>query len=270
MHKTYLILLILIVANASNAQNNGWLMPQKGLKLITYYGRYSADSFKDNKGNSSSYTNEGKFSSDYFKVSAEYGLANNVNLYASLPLIYNVQTSSIEQNDRFDFGDSELGVITNLKKWERSYLVGTLNVGIPLYPKRGTPSIGLGEYSSAASLKYCGSIDAGYKFFFSIEQGVRIYFDGTLWWSNSAQLGYNISKQHSLIAEISGMKSFDNGAFNTSPDANRAAFFYEKVALGYYYKVTKKIQLGGTLWSDVINRNSSVGKGFSAIAILTL
>lgn len=268
MRRFTLMLCIAVAATSAYAQNSGWLVPQKKVKLMTYYGRYHANAYKDSDGNASDYANEGKFTSDYFKIAAEYGLSNNLNLYASLPLVYNAQTSSLARSHTFAPGDSELGLSANLKKWTRTYLMGSVNVGMPLYSKKSIPGIGLGEFSAATSLKYCGSIDHAYAFFFAIEQGLRLYFDGTLWWSNAFQLGYNITKKHALVAEISGMKSFDNGLFDASPNANRSAFFYEKAALGYYYKATDKIQVGGTVWGDFMNRNSSVGKGFSAIAIV--
>lgn len=269
MRRLNLIFLFIIVANLSHAQHSGWLVPKDHVRLITYYGRYNSDSFRDADGRKSDFADDGKFSSDYFKISGEYGLSDYINLYAFLPFIYNSKTSTVENNYQFALGDAELGMNANLKEWERTYLMGSLNLGIPLYSKNTIPSIGLGEYSAGASLQYCGSIDNAYKFFFSIQQGVRLYFDGTVWWNNFASLGYNLTKRHTFIGEISGTKSFGNGTFDASPNANRTDFFYEKIGLGYYFRATDHIQIGGTIWRDIINRDSSVGKGFSAIAIFT-
>ncbi|MEN9918079.1 MAG: hypothetical protein RL662_515 [Bacteroidota bacterium] len=268
MKKYLFVLLLWVIAihMPVMTQNSGWLQPKGSVKILTYYGRYNADAYRDSKGNKYGYADDGKFSGDYFKLNAQAGITDDINVYVALPLVYNSFVNNNGGKHQFGLGDAEIAVLGNLKKWKYRYLIGSAGIGIPLYSKNTDPSIGLGEFSGAASLKYCGSLDKAYKTFFAVESGLRLYFDGTLWWNNTATIGYHINKKHHAIAELNSTKSFDTGAFSQIPTANRSNFIYVKASLGYYYQLTEKMQIGGFISHDIYDRNSSIGKGFSFFA----
>jgi hypothetical protein len=206
-----------------------------------------------------------------------YGISRRLDLIASLPLLYQVNTLGKGNTvTNQGAGDLLVGLSYNLVNYNFKRFISVQVSGIaPLYASNvENAGLGLGSYGSEVKLMFCGNLpeaifDKGY---FNTELGYRKYFStqGPSQVSFDATIGYPITKHNQINLELLFFRSYSsNKAFNSNIFAARDYAFF-KPALNLGHQFTRRVSMFVSGFYVPFGINTGVGYGGSLLAVLKL
>lgn len=263
------------IKSSSDERLNPWQQASGEILLSPFISHYVATSFRNSQGDKTDFANDGTYSNYNPRLYIAAPLfGEKLNVIASIPYFTNTYEDENVKNDNDDFGDIELGLRLHLAKFEDNYLMASLIGYIPVYSNNKAPFAGYDLFALESRLIFAGTSKmlGDYNNFHKIEIGVRYFFpDDPIQFRFLISEGYNISEKVILLGEIEGM--FSNSGREEFFENNLQAvadFKMIKASLNLGYEFSDTFSLYGGLFHDILNRNSAVGHGFQAFAVIRL
>ena len=167
---------------------------------------YKATSFRDSNGEKTNFGNDGKYTNCNPRLYFSFGLnSDKLNLFGSIPYFFNTYEDNNSNNSNSDFGEIELGLRFNLKKYNDNYLMGAVIAYLPAYQNNKIPFAGYERYGIEPRLIYAGTSHAlgNYNNFHKVELGLRYFLpDNPLQLRLYASEGYEILPKIILLGEL--------------------------------------------------------------------
>ncbi|NEV94529.1 hypothetical protein G3567_10285 [Psychroflexus sp. YR1-1] len=261
--------------NAAEERINPWQQGSGEILLSPFVSRYEATSYRTSDGDKIDFARDGKFSNynpRLFVAAPFFG--ERLNIIGSIPFFSNTYEDNDASDTNTDFGDLEVGLKAHLARFKENYLMASVIAYIPLYSNTSTPFIGYDLFALEARLIFAGTQKSlgEYNNFHKVEVGLRYFFpEDPLQLRILVSEGYDLSDRVSLLGELEGMFSFsERDEFFRNNLQAVADFNMIKASLNLGYQFSDTFTLYGGLFHDIFNRNSAVGRGFQAFAVIRL
>ncbi len=268
------VLLILIATLAFNqAIFAGFPIGKGRFIIVPSYNFYRANGYWDSKGLYTAYTNNGKFTSNYFGIYFGAGISRNLDFVGSLPFVIQTETSTGKLNSVAGIGDIKLGLSYFLSHFnENTHLALTGSLILPGYQNTVTPYIGFGSFGTEIKIGVAGSTQKYYRNpYFDIEGGLTQYFNtfGPSQIFANVTGGIPLSEQVKISGTVSSVNSMSaESAFNASNLSYNRNFSYVRMTAAVGYTVDKTWALWGNIYTDVTGRSIGRGSGVSIFAVI--
>lgn len=274
------VLFVLFITPTARA---GFPLGQGHWMLSPTYNYYAASGYWNNAKIFTPYSNNGKFSSNYFGVYGTYGISASTEFYFNVPVVSQTysETNLLIQNG--SLGDVTMGLnfYPTQNDIDKHFSISG-GIIIPLYqnatnvPSNLTgvtpPFVGFGSVGAEAKLGYAGNapnfikncyfdVSAGVRQYFSALGPTQIFFDGTF--------GVGLDENWKIYGNVNGVNSTSNNqSASSSVDGVNRDFGYFRMTAGVGRRLSQTTQLYLSLFQDVSGRNTGRGSGFSLFAVI--
>jgi len=273
--KNKIFLLVLFLQTLISFGQNPWLQSKGDLLFSPSVTHYYTDTKRDENGNKSDFDNNGYYKNNVYKIYFATSLiSNKLDLVGNIPYVTSTYSDDFNLNENNELGDLELGLKMHLKKvGEFHYLMGSLTSIIPMYSNDAEPFIGFGKYGTELKInisgnsKWMGVNDN----FHQLEFGVKQFFGGPTQFKLYGSQGYRITKKFLALADIDIFLSRGDD-FTVSQENVQITpdFDIVKTTLSFGYEFTPNFALYAGGFSDLWNRNVSIGKGWQIFTVIKL
>lgn len=254
---------------------NPWQQDKGEFLISPYLSRYQATSYRDRSGEKIQFDNDGKFQNFNPRLYLSMPIKGyKINLFASLPLLFNSYTEGDQKQQNTDLGDIELGLRFHLANLEDHFLMASVTTFIPAYSNNQLPFAGYGRFGFEGRLIMAGNspwmgeynnfhkIELGYRYFFPSDPGqVRFFL------SHGIRFMDNIV----LLGEVDGLFSFSNDSDFFENNLQLVSdFTMVKASINLGYEFNPAFSIYGGIFHDILNRNSGIGSGFQIFSVFRL
>lgn len=242
-------------------------------KLVPSYNFYNARGYWDNNGTYNAYTNNGKFTSNYFGVFFSAGISRNLDFVGTIPVVIQTQSETGKITSVAGIGDISLGLSYFLSHFdENTHLSLTGSVIIPGYQNTILPYIGFQSFGTEVKLGVAGSTQRYYRNpYYDIELGVRQYFNtfGPTQAFANITGGIPLSEQFKIAGTVSGISSSSvESSFNSTNLSYNRSFSYIRLTAMGGYTINEKWSIWGSIFTDVTGKSVGKGSGVSLFAVI--
>jgi len=268
--------LVLFLNTCVFYSQNSWLQSKGDVLLSPSVSHYYTDTNSDNSSNKSDFSSNGFYKNNVYKLYFATSLiSNKLSLIGNIPYIKSTygDDSNLDKNN--ELGDVELGVKMHLKKiGEYHYLMGALTTILPMYSNDVGPFVGFDKFGTELKInisgnsKWMGINDN----FHQLEFGVKKFFDGGPYqFKLYGSQAYRITDKFLVLADVEVLLSRGDD-FMVSQENVRITpdFDILKTTLSFGYEFSPNFALYAGGFSDLWNRNISVGKGWQIFSVIKL
>ncbi|QKJ30773.1 hypothetical protein HQ865_13770 [Mucilaginibacter mali] len=280
MKKTYLIVLLLVLAGTINQAFAGWPIGKYRNVVIPSFNYYSSQDTWTSTGQKIKGEPGAGFTSYSVGLYVGYGITRRLDAIVNVIApqqhsAYRNSLGQLVQSTSQGIGDIQAGLSYNLVNFGyKSFLSVMGSAIIPAYDTTYTVALGYATYGAELKLMYSGGIDNGIlkHTYYNLEAGYRHYFDvqGPNVLIYTAMLGVPLGKRNQAGVEVGGQYSTSvNKSFNPNLAVNRD-FSFTKVSLDYGHTFTRRYSVFLTGFYTLIGRNTGQGYGGSVQMIFKL
>ena len=274
--KTKFILLFLILNAFASYSQNPWLQGKGEVLLSPSLTHYYTDSKRDENGNKSDFSNNGFYKNYVYKLYFSTALiSHKLNLIGNIPYVNSTYSDDFSLNKNSELGDVELGVRLHLKNiGENHYLIGSLTGIVPGYKNTDGPFTGFGKAGTefkiniSGNSKWMGINDN----FHQLELGVKkFYSGGPFQFKLYGSQGYRITEKFLVLADLDILISRGDD-FTVSQENIQITpdFDFIKMTLNVGYEFNPNFTLYAGGFTDLWDRNVSIGKGWQIFSVIKL
>lgn len=260
---------------------NPWLQSKGDVLLSPSLSHYFTDSKRDENGVKSKFDENGFYENYVYKLYlAAPILANKISFIANIPYVQSAFENNTFYSSNNELGDMELGAKIHLKKvGDYHYLMGAFTTVIPLYNNNKGPFLGFDKFGTEVSINISGNskwlnINKNYH---QVEFGIKTFYNnGPYQFKLYGSQGYKISDKVSVLgsATILISRGDDFSAIETDNEIVNPDFIPDfdlvKTTLSLGYEFSPKFSLYAGGFTDVWNRNVSIGRGWQIFSVIKL
>jgi len=275
MQNKLVLLFICLNAYVCNAQNP-WLQAKGDVLLSPSITHYYTDTTRDESGEKTDFSNNGYYKNNVYKLYfATSIISNRLSFIGNIPYVESTYSDNNNLNENNELGDVELGLKMHLKKiGEFHYLMGGINTIIPMYNNDNEPFVGFDKFGTEIKINLSGNskwmgVNDNYH---QLELGAKKFFSGgpfqfKLYGSQAYRITHNFLVMGDLEILLSRGDDFTVSQENIqiTPD-----FDIIKTTLNLGYEFSPKFALYAGGFSDLWNRNVSVGRGWQIFSVIKL
>ncbi|ANW96603.1 hypothetical protein AXE80_10085 [Wenyingzhuangia fucanilytica] len=280
MQNKIVLLFLFLNACLCNAQNP-WLQSKGKVLLSPSISHYYTDSGRDEYGNKSDFSENGFYENYVYKLYlAAPIVANKLSLVANVPYVKSTYQNDTYFSENNELGDVEVGVKMHLKKiGEYHYLMGGLNTVIPMYNNDKGPYVGFDKFGTELSVNISGNFEwmNVNKNYHQLEFGVKTFFaNGPYQFKLYGSQAYRITNKFLVLGSATILLSRGDD-FSVSGDESTivnpdfiADFDIIKTTVNFGYEFSPKFAIYAGGFTDVWNRNISIGRGWQVFSVIKL
>lgn len=242
-------------------------------KIVPSYNFYTAKGYWDANKLYTAYTNNGKFTSNYFGIFLAAGINRNLDFVGTLPIVIQTQTETGKLSSNAGLGDISLGLSYFLSHFDdNTHLALTGSVILPGYQNTKLPYIGFQSFGTELKLGVAGSTQRYYRNpYFDIEGGARQYFSDfgpTQLFANITG-GIPLSDKFKIAGTLSGVNSLSNEtSFNSTNLSYNRKFSYTRLTANAGFTVNENWSIWGNIYTDISGTSIGRGSGLSIFAVI--
>ncbi|QXP64940.1 hypothetical protein H0I29_13290 [Polaribacter sp. R2A056_3_33] len=274
--KIKFLILFLLLNTCICYSQNPWLQGKGDVLLSPSVTHYYTDTNSDNSSNKSDFSNNGFYENYVYKLYFSTSLiSNKLSLIGNIPYIKSTYGDDSTLDNNNELGDVELGVKMHLKKiGEYHYLMGSLTTIIPMYSNDVGPFVGFDKFGTelkvniSGNSKWMGINDN----FHQLEFGIKKFFDGGPYqFKLYGSQAYRLTDKFLVMGDVEVLLSRGDD-FTVSQENIRITpdFDILKTTLNFGYEFSPNFALYAGGFSDLWNRNISVGKGWQIFSVIKL
>ena len=274
--KKFILFAIIIFVFGQNVFA-GFPVGKGRFKIVPSYNLYRAKGYWDKNGDYTAYTDNGRFTSNYFGIFVSAGISRNFDFVATLPIVIQTSSETNKLVTNAGLGDISLGLSYFLSHFdENTHLSVTGSLIIPGYQNTILPYIGFGSFGTEVKLGISGSTQRYYRNpYFDIEGGIRQYFNtfGPTQLFANITGGIPLSDEVKISGNLSGVSSQSNGAvFSTNPNfaSYNREFSYIRFTANAGFTINPIWSLWANIYTDVAGKSIGKGSGLSIFAVIKL
>ncbi len=274
--KIKFLILFLFLNTCICYSQNPWLQGKGDVLLSPSVTHYYTDTNSDNSSNKSDFSNNGFYKNYVYKLYFATSLiSNKLSLIGNIPYVKSTYGDDFTLDNNNELGDVELGVKMHLKKiGEYHYLMGSLTTIIPMYSNDVGPFVGFDKFGTelkvniSGNSKWMGINDN----FHQLEFGIKKFFDGGPYqFKLYGSQAYRLTDKFLVMGDVEVLLSRGDD-FTVSQENIRITpdFDILKTTLNFGYEFSPNFALYAGGFSDLWNRNISVGKGWQIFSVIKL
>ncbi|MGJ8762070.1 MAG: hypothetical protein ACSHXA_16115 [Polaribacter sp.] len=274
--KIKFLILFLLLNTCICYSQNPWLQGKGDVLLSPSVTHYYTDTNSDNSSNKSDFSNNGFYENYVYKLYFSTSLiSNKLSLIGNIPYIKSTYGDDSTLDNNNELGDVELGVKMHLKKiGEYHYLMGSLTTIIPMYSNDVGPFVGFDKFGTelkvniSGNSKWMGINDN----FHQLEFGIKKFFDGGPYqFKLYGSQAYRLTDKFLVMGDVEVLLSRGDDFTVSQEDVRITADFdILKTTLNFGYEFSPNFALYAGGFSDLWNRNISVGKGWQIFSVIKL
>ena len=274
--KIKILILFLFLNTCICYSQNPWLQGKGDVLLSPSVTHYYTDTNSDNSSNKSDFNNNGFYKNYVYKLYFSTSLiSNKLSLIGNIPYIKSTYGDDFILDNNNELGDLELGIKMHLKKiGEYHYLMGSLTTIVPMYSNDVGPFVGFDKFGTelkvniSGNSKWMGINDN----FHQLEFGIKKFFDGGPYqFKLYGSQAYRFTDKFLVMGDVEVLLSRGDD-FTVSQENVKITpdFDILKTTLNFGYEFSPNFALYAGGFSDLWNRNISVGKGWQIFSVIKL
>ncbi|MFB9052435.1 hypothetical protein ACFFVB_05025 [Formosa undariae] len=255
---------------------NSWLEGKGEILLSPYVSHYYTDTKRDEDGNKSDFDNNGFYENYTYKLYFSTALiSRKLSLIGTLPYVKSTYSDDFTLDENSEFGDIELGVTMHLKNLGKyHYLTGSFTTIIPGYKNDEKPFTGFGKVGNELRINVSGNSEwMGINDnFHQLSLSAKKFYDGgPLQLKLYGTQGYRITEKFLVLGSLEVLMSRGDD-FTVSQNNIQVTtdFDYVKATLNLGYEFNPKFALYAGGFTDLWDRNVSIGRGWQIFSVIKL
>lgn len=260
---------------------NPWLQGKGEYLISPSISHYYTDSGRDENGKKSDFSENGFYENYVYKVyTAAPIVANKLSFEANIPYVQSTFKNDTYFASNNELGDMELGVKIHLKKvGEFHYLMGSFVSVFPMYNNNKGPYIGFDMFGTEVKINISGNFKwmNVNKNYHQLEFGIKTFFNnGPSQFKLYGSQAYRITNKFLIMGSATVLISRGDD-FSVTENENTIEnpdfipnFDMVKTTLNFGYEFSPKFALYAGGFTDVWNRNVSIGRGWQIFSVIKL
>ncbi len=226
----------------------------------------------DSTGTLKEFSNNGRFTSNFFSTYFGYGLTRKVDIFVSLPFVSNAYRETNLAQANSGFGDLNVGMTYYIEHFDYSkYLSISVALIAPMYTNNLKPYIGYAESGVEGKFNFSGYSKSGWKnTYYDLQFGGRRYntYLGPTQVFASGLFGFPTGYRTGMNFQVEWLKSFSNDkSFNAIDLQLNRDFTYVKGGINFSYRINPNASLYFNIYSFLTGKNTGQSTGASLSTI---